>query len=71
MAKTAICEKIESIKIDDLDTYVKWNDATKQIIDLQEQWKTLGFASKKVNNDLFARFRKTCDEFFCNKGYIL
>ena len=68
MAKTAICEKIESIKVDDLDTYVKWNDATKQIIDLQEQWKTLGFASKKVNNDLFARFRKTCDEFFAAKA---
>lgn len=68
VAKTAICQEIESINVVELDSYVKWNDATKQIIDLQERWKTLGFASKKVNNDLFARFRKTCDEFFAAKA---
>lgn len=68
VAKTVICQEIESINVVELDSYVKWNDATKQIIDLQERWKTLGFASKKVNNDLFARFRKTCDEFFAAKA---
>lgn len=68
VAKTAICEEAEAIVLAELTTYAKWNDATKQIILMQERWKTLGFASKKVNNELFARFRKTCDEFFAAKA---
>ena len=68
VAKTAICEEAEAIVLAELTTYAKWNDATKQIILMQERWKTLGFPSKKVNNELFARFRKTCDEFFAAKA---
>ena len=68
VAKTAICEEAEAINLTELNTYAKWNEATTQIINLQERWKTLGFASKKVNNELFARFRKTCDEFFAAKA---
>lgn len=67
-AKTALCEKIEEIKTDGLKTYSAWDDATKQIIALQEEWKKLGFASAKVNKALFARFRKSCDEFFAQKA---
>ena len=68
VAKTAICEKVEAIDIAEIKTYAAWDDATKQIIELQEEWKKLGFAAKKVNADLFARFRKTCDEFFARKA---
>lgn len=67
-AKTALCEKIEEIKTDGLKTYSAWDDATKQIIALQEEWKKQGFASAKVNKALFARFRKSCDEFFAQKA---
>ena len=67
-AKTALCEEIETINIDELKTFSAWDEATKKIIELQERWKTLGFASRKVNNALFARFRKTCDEFFNRKA---
>lgn len=67
-AKIAICEEAEAINMDELGTYAKWDEATKLIIDLQERWKTLGFASRKVNNDLFLRFRKVCDEFFAQKA---
>lgn len=67
-AKIAICEEAEAINMDELGTYAKWDEATKQIIGLQERWKTLGFASRKVNNDLFLRFRKVCDEFFAKKA---
>ncbi len=63
-AKTALCEKIEAISTDGLKTYAAWDEATKKIIALQEEWKQLGFASRKVNAQLFARFRKACDEFF-------
>lgn len=68
VAKTAICEEAEAIDINSLAAYASWDEATKKIIDLQARWKTLGFASKKVNNELFARFRKTCDLFFAEKA---
>lgn len=67
-AKTALCEKIEEIKTDDLKTYAQWDEVTKQIIALQEDWKKLGYASRKANAALFARFRKSCDEFFAKKA---
>lgn len=68
LAKVAICEKIESIDLSGIKTYAAWDDATKSIIALQEDWKKLGFAAKKVNTDLFVRFRKSCDEFFAQKA---
>ena len=67
-AKTVLCEKIEEIKTDDLKTYAQWDEVTKQIIALQEDWKKLGYASRKANAALFARFRKSCDEFFAKKA---
>ena len=67
-AKIAICEGAEMIDLSALNSFNKWNDATKQIIELQAKWKTLGFASRKVNNELFARFRKVCDDFFAQKA---
>ena len=67
-AKTELCEKIEQIKTDDLKTYAQWDEVTKQIIALQEDWKKLGYASRKANAALFARFRKSCDEFFGKKA---
>jgi hypothetical protein len=67
-AKTELCEKIEQIKTDDLKTYAQWDEVTKQIIALQEDWKKLGYASRKANATLFARFRKSCDDFFGKKA---
>ena len=66
--KEALCVKIEAISTDNLKTYAAWDEATKAIIGLQEEWKKLGFASRKVNTELFARFRKSCDEFFAKKA---
>ena len=66
--KEALCVKIEAISTDNLRTYAAWDEATKAIIGLQEEWKKLGFASRKVNTELFARFRKSCDEFFAKKA---
>ena len=67
-AKTELCEKIEKITTDDLKTYAQWDEVTKQIIALQEDWKKLGYASRKANAALFARFRKSCDDFFAKKA---
>ena len=66
--KTALCEKVEAIDLSNLKSFADWDNATKEIIALQQEWKGLGFASRKVNNQLFARFRKVCDDFFTAKG---
>lgn len=67
-AKTALCVEIEALDRSELKTFADWEKATAAIKDMQERWKKLGFASRKVNNQLFARFRKSCDEFFSEKA---
>ncbi|MCM1318926.1 MAG: DUF349 domain-containing protein [Muribaculaceae bacterium] len=68
VAKTALCEEIEKIQIDELKTFAAFDEATTKIKELQSKWKELGFASRKANNALFARFRKAADEFFARKA---
>lgn len=63
-AKTALCVEIEAISLDDLKSFNDWNAATDKIIDIQKRWREFGFASKKANNALYSRFRKSCDDFF-------
>ena len=67
-AKTALCEKAEAIDYSNFKSFSEWENATKEFLALQQEWKGLGFASKKTNNLLFARFRKACDEFFTAKA---
>lgn len=66
--KTALCEQIEAIAYDKLTTYTNWNDKTQEIIALQEEWKTIGFAPQKMNTKIFERFRAACDTFFAHKA---
>ncbi|MDE6298508.1 MAG: DUF349 domain-containing protein, partial [Muribaculaceae bacterium] len=67
-AKTAICEKAEAVDYSNFKTFSDWDNATKEILALQQEWKGLGYASRKANNLLFARFRKACDDFFTSKA---
>lgn len=67
IAKTALCERLEAIDIDSINGLSAWNKATKTVMETQEDWKKLGFASRKANNALFARFRAYCDKFFAAK----
>lgn len=67
-AKTLICEQIEAIDFLQIDTMKGWDDATKVILAFQEEWRKLGFASKRVNTQLFERFRSLCDNFFAQKS---
>ena len=67
-AKSAICEKAEAIDFATLTNFAAWEEKTKEILELQAEWKTLGFASRKVNTQLFERFRKACDTFFAKKS---
>ncbi|MDE6090836.1 MAG: DUF349 domain-containing protein [Duncaniella sp.] len=68
LAKEALCERIEAYEFDKLSTYAAWDEMTKLIIAAQEEWKKIGYASRKSNNALFARFRETCDKFFAAKA---
>ncbi|MBQ2435326.1 MAG: DUF349 domain-containing protein [Bacteroidaceae bacterium] len=66
--KTAICEAVEAIELDKLTGYSLWNEKTQEVIALQEEWKTIGFAPQKMNTKIFERFRAACDNFFNQKG---
>lgn len=66
--KTALCEKIEAIDLTEPSSYSRWDELTKVVMDIQEQWRSYGFAPKKVNRALFARFRAACDAFFAAKA---
>ncbi len=67
-AKTALCERVEGMDFSANKNYSAWDEMTKAVIAAQEEWKKLGFANKKVNNQLFARFREACDKFFAAKA---
>ncbi len=67
-AKTAICEQLESIDFASLKSFKDWDDKNKEVIALQEKWKTIGFAPKKSNVKIFERFRAACDAYFKQKG---
>ncbi|MDD7461642.1 MAG: DUF349 domain-containing protein [Prevotella sp.] len=66
--KTALCEKVEAIKEQVLKTANDWETKTKEIIDIQNEWKTIGFAPQKMNVKIFERFRGACDDFFTRKA---
>lgn len=68
VGKTAICEKVEAIDLSQITTVKGWDDATKVILAFQDEWRKLGFASKRVNTQLFERFRQSCDNFFNQKA---
>jgi len=66
--KTELCEKVEAIAKDENKTSADWERHTKEIIDLQAEWKTIGFAPQKMNVKIFERFRAACDDFFGRKA---
>ncbi len=66
--KTALCEKAEAIDTESLNSYSAWDAKTKEIIGIQAEWKTIGFAPQKHNNQIFERFRASCDKFFAAKA---
>ena len=62
--KLRLCEEIEKINPLECTNYTMWNQQTDKIMELQKEWKTYGYASRKANAALYARFRKACDNFF-------
>ncbi len=63
-AKRAICEQIEEINELELSTHKEWSERSKEVVNFQKVWRTIGFAPQKDNNRIYARFRTACDKFF-------
>ena len=66
--KTALCEKVEAIAQEENKNASDWEKHTKQVIEIQNEWKTIGFAPQKMNVKIFERFRAACDDFFGRKA---
>jgi hypothetical protein len=66
--KEALCEKVAQLQIAELSTYKLWDEATQQVLAMQEEWKHIGFAPKKNNAKIYERFRQLCDDFFVKKS---
>ena len=66
--KTALCEKVEAIAGAESKSSSDWEKRTKEIIAIQAEWKTIGFAPQKMNVKIFERFRAACDNFFTKKA---
>ena len=65
--KTTLCEKVEEIAEREVTDSNQWNAFSKEIEEIQKEWKTIGFASKKENQKVYDRFRAACDKFFGRK----
>lgn len=66
--KENLCQQIEALDFSNLKSFVAWEKMTATVLDLQEQWRKLGFVPRKTGNALFARFRAVCDAFFTAKA---
>ncbi len=66
--KKALCEKLESIDLTSFNTYKEWQAKADEIMAIQEEWKSIGFAPKKDNVTIYERFRTACDNFFKAKN---
>ena len=67
-AKQALCERVEALAAkEDIASSLAWNNLSKELEDLQKEWKTIGFATKKENQRIYDRFRAACDKFFERK----
>ena len=67
LKKTALCEKVEEIAAREVNDSNEWNTFSKEIEDIQQEWRTIGFASKKENQKIYDRFRAACDSFYGRK----
>ena len=66
--KKGLCEKAEALAAMELKEHRVWEEKTRELLKIQKEWKTIGYAPKKENNKIYARFRKACDEFFKKKA---
>ena len=66
--KTELCEKVEALELEGINTAKEWDRLQKEVLEMQAQWKTIGFTPRKMNAKIFERFRAGCDRFFQRKA---
>ncbi len=66
--KVAICEELEAIDYSALKNTRDWDAKMREVLNLQAQWREIGYAPRKVNAKIFRRYRAACDLFFKNKN---
>lgn len=66
--KTAICEKLETIDYTKIKSVKDWNRSVKEVLELQTQWRKIGYVPRKWNTKIYKRYRAACDLFFKNKN---
>ncbi|MDY9919696.1 MAG: DUF349 domain-containing protein [Proteiniphilum sp.] len=66
--KTALCEKLEAIDYSQLKSVKDWNNKVKEVLEIQSQWRQIGFVPRKWNTKIYKRYRAACDFFFRSKN---
>lgn len=66
-AKKQLIEKAKTINEKERKSPKDWEVSTDEIIAVQAEWKTIGFASKEENEKVWQEFRTICDDFFTKK----
>ena len=66
-AKTLLCEKVEALGSSEIKSVQELDKLTREVLEIQRMWKSIGFAPKKDNNKIYQRFRSACDIFFTKK----
>ena len=66
-AKEKLCEKVEEVAAREVKNSAEWNAFSKEIEDIQAEWRKIGFATKKENQKIYDRFRAACDDFYGRK----
>ncbi len=66
-AKVALCESAEKLIGGDVESVKQWQDITDQLNELLKVWKSVGPAPRKVNDEVWTRFKGYLDAFFANK----
>ncbi len=61
--KLDLCVRAEAIKDSD-----DWRQTTRELINLQKEWKEIGPVPRKHSDKIWKRFRAACDEFFNRKS---
>lgn len=65
--KEALCVRLEEITSKEVKSSGEWNSISKEIEEIQAEWKKIGFATKKENQKIYDRFRAACDAFYARK----
>ena len=63
-AKTILCDKAEQVVAKEYKSMKEWQDSTTAVNELLKDWKSIGPAPKKQNNEIWIRFKTSLDAYF-------